>query len=62
MQITVEESINLAREQSYWDGYAAGAQSAATHAKDLALHKVIAAQKPMPPPAQPEPAKQPTEE
>ncbi len=54
-QLTVEESLALAKEHAYWDGFAAGAQVAAAHAKYLSIQQIVDSRKPSPPPVQPAP-------
>ncbi len=52
--LTVPESLQYAQDTAYWDGFASGAQSAAEHAKQLIMNKIIKSRKPTPPPVQPE--------
>lgn len=54
LQLSVEDSLAVARDQSYWDGFAAGVASAADHAKRLSIQKIIDAKQSAP--AQPDPA------
>lgn len=42
IQLSVEESLALAKEQSFWEGYAAGARDTAERAKHTAIEKVAA--------------------
>lgn len=41
-RITFEESLQLASQKGYWDGFSAGAKSAADHAKALLVQNLIA--------------------
>ena len=40
-QLTVEEALNFSKNQAYWDGFVAGARSAADHAKSLNTQAII---------------------
>ncbi len=45
LELSVEEGIQFAQQQAYWDGFIAGAQSAAEHAKKLAVRGILQSRK-----------------
>lgn len=50
--LTVQESLQFAKDSAYWEGYAAGVAGAASHAKQLLLNKIVQSRNPTPPPTQ----------
>jgi hypothetical protein len=52
---SIEEGMRFFQQQAYWDGFAAGAATAAEKAKEQVLAGILAARQVTAPPAQTQP-------